>query len=54
MPIFHLSFKIRAKGKADPHFNYITALEKYAAKQSEGFVCCQRKQTEPESSTTAL
>jgi len=33
MPIFHLSLKIGAKGKAAPHFNYITASEKYAAKR---------------------
>jgi len=33
MAAFHLSLKIGAKGKAAPHFNYITASEKYAAKR---------------------
>jgi len=31
--IYHLSLKIGAKGKAAPHFNYISASEKYAAKR---------------------
>lgn len=33
MAEFHLSLKIGAKGKAAPHFHYITASEKYAAKR---------------------
>jgi len=31
--IYHLSLKVGAKGKAAPHFNYISASEKYAAKR---------------------
>jgi len=33
MAVYHLSLKVGAKGKAAPHFNYITASEKYAAKR---------------------
>jgi len=33
MAVYHLSLKVGAKGKAAPHFNYITASENYAAKR---------------------
>jgi len=33
MAEYHLSLKIGTKGKATPHFRYITATEKYAAKR---------------------
>ncbi|WP_018294586.1 MobA/MobL family protein, partial [Mariprofundus ferrooxydans] len=33
MAVYHLSLKVGTKGKAAPHFNYITASEKYAAKR---------------------
>ena len=33
MAVYHLSLKVGSKGKAAPHFNYITASEKYAAKR---------------------
>jgi len=33
MAVYHLSLKVGAKGKAVPHFNYITASEKYDAKR---------------------
>lgn len=32
MAEFHLSLKVGAKGKAAPHFHYITATEQNAAK----------------------
>jgi len=33
MATYHLTLKVGAKGKAAPHFNYICAIEKYAAKR---------------------